>query len=180
MTSNSDLLEAAQLAEAAYATLLNSAGSPLTSTEEVVAALKRVGLSETQAVAFAANYRVIHQQPNTATGFSATFGRANRFTPRHDQVAIGRRSTNRQLRAGAAANWLDFRTAHDVCNYSANRQRSLCRRCHRFRSWSLRGQRLDAERSCRTARAWGSDRAGVSMLSKGPRVRHAAWFRRGQ
>lgn len=87
MTANLDLLDSAMLAEAAYAEFLQPNGQ-LKPLADIRAALVAKDWSGTQVDAFLANYRVIHQQPNTATGFSATFGRANRFTPRHDQVAI--------------------------------------------------------------------------------------------
>ena len=71
MTANLDLLASAMLAEAAYAEFLQPNGQ-LKPLADIRAALVAKDWSGTQVDAFLANYRVIHQQPNTATGFSAT------------------------------------------------------------------------------------------------------------
>ena len=81
MTSNRELLDAALLAEAAYAILVNDSGQ-IKSPDAVLAALIAEGWSPSQAGSFLLQYRVIHQQPNTATGFSATlFEKLNNGVP---------------------------------------------------------------------------------------------------
>jgi len=91
MTSNSDLLASAHLSEAAYAALLDDTGRPLATAQELVDALKRAGWSEAQATVFSTQHRVIHQQPNTATGFSATmFEKLNNGVPTGQYVFAAR------------------------------------------------------------------------------------------
>ena len=69
MTSNLRVLDSALLSEAAYAEFLQSNGQLKPSLRQ---ALLDNDWSATQADEFLKQYRVVSQQPNTATGFSAT------------------------------------------------------------------------------------------------------------
>ena len=70
--NTSDLFDLGQTAEAAYANFINSDGDLLTLDDDVKAALKSLGFSETQATNFVAEWSVVAHQPNTESGFSAT------------------------------------------------------------------------------------------------------------
>lgn len=71
MSDNKQLFDMASLSEAAYADFVISAVLQ-SSTEDIKIALKAKGWSDTQATEFLTHYRVVSQQPNTATGYSAT------------------------------------------------------------------------------------------------------------
>ena len=93
MTSNQDLFQQAQLAEAAYANLVRANGLLLTSDEDVKAALRdasnSMSFSEAQATAFVAEWEVIDHVPDTSGGFSATIFRnrpAGRLHPRDSRL----------------------------------------------------------------------------------------------
>ncbi len=79
----SSLFEQAQLAEAAYANLVDNAGDLLTNTLDIEAALKNgsfnnMSFSTAQATEFVDQWRIIDHLPDTASGFSATvFERLN-------------------------------------------------------------------------------------------------------
>jgi hypothetical protein len=85
MADNTKLFDMASLAEAAYANFTDSNGNPISiSGAQLADRLQdfdgipdngKIGFSKTQAEEFAKHYRVIRQQANTATGFSA-----NNFT----------------------------------------------------------------------------------------------------
>ena len=90
MSANLDLLDSALLAEAAYAEFLQPNGQ-LKSLADIRAALVAKDWSGTQATEFLLDYRVIHQQPNTATGFSATlFEKLNNGVPTGQYVFAAR------------------------------------------------------------------------------------------
>jgi len=81
MSTIQDLFQQAQLTEAAYANFWNTTtNSTITDPELVTAALIASGFSSdpnnpaqsAQATAFVTQWRVVDQQPNTASGFSAT------------------------------------------------------------------------------------------------------------
>lgn len=73
MSSIQDLFQQAQLAEAAYANFIDPlTGLPYTTTNGIKDALITEGMRDAQAAAFVAQWRVVSQQPNTASGFSAT------------------------------------------------------------------------------------------------------------
>jgi Ca2+-binding RTX toxin-like protein len=72
MADTKKLFDMASLAEAAYADFNDSNGGVLIAEQDIVNRLKAKDWSETQAKEFAKHYRVVHQQPNTASGFSAT------------------------------------------------------------------------------------------------------------
>jgi len=71
MSDNKQLFDMASLSEAAYADLFQN-GATITATSAVQARLVAAGWSDIQATEFLTHYRVISQQPNTATGYSAT------------------------------------------------------------------------------------------------------------
>jgi hypothetical protein len=72
MADTKKLFDMASLAEAAYADFNDSNGGVLIAEQVIVNRLKAKDWSETQAKEFAKHYRVVHQQPNTTSGFSAT------------------------------------------------------------------------------------------------------------
>lgn len=68
-----DLFQQAQLAEAAYADLLNyTTNQPFTDDDDVIAALIASGMSTMQVSEFVKQWRIVDQQPDTSNGFSAT------------------------------------------------------------------------------------------------------------
>ena len=71
MSENKQLFDMASLSEAAYADLFQN-GATITATSVVQARLVAAGWSVTQAEELATHYRVIGQQLNTDTGYSAT------------------------------------------------------------------------------------------------------------
>lgn len=72
MSTIQEMLQQAQLAEAAYANLIDSAGNIIADVIGLKTALKAEGMSEFQADDFVTHWSVISQQSDTATGFSAT------------------------------------------------------------------------------------------------------------
>lgn len=75
MTANQKLFNQASLAEAAYASFIDSNGNVIKTTDDIKTALKVIEnnpFTETPAAEFAAKYRVVSHIPNTASGFSAT------------------------------------------------------------------------------------------------------------
>lgn len=77
MNTIQNLFQQAQLAEAAYANFIDPlTGLSYSTNKGIEDALKDKGnsmsFSQSQAAAFAARYQVVSQQPNTASGFSAT------------------------------------------------------------------------------------------------------------
>jgi len=73
MNTITNLHQQAQLSEAAYANLWNSAlQQTITSSEDVKTALQAEGMSATQASEFVSQWSVVDHLPNTGNGFSAT------------------------------------------------------------------------------------------------------------
>lgn len=79
MSPISNLFQQAQLAEAAYAELLDRSGNLITSIPGVTTALRDEDFSATQASTFADTWEVRDHTPDTLSGFSATIFR-NRQT----------------------------------------------------------------------------------------------------
>ncbi len=77
MNTVQNLFQQAQLAEAAYVNFFDKAGSLITTNAGLVTALTNSKFSQAQAVAFAAEWSVVSQQPNTVSGFSATVFKNN-------------------------------------------------------------------------------------------------------
>lgn len=78
MSTIQNLFEQAQLAEAAYSKFVVNGNLIVTSDELITALTTGDGkFSATQATAFAKDWSVISQQPNTASGFSATLFKNN-------------------------------------------------------------------------------------------------------
>jgi hypothetical protein len=71
MSTIQDLFQQSQLAEAAYANFVNGGGLIATG-DELKTALIAEGFSESQAADFVTHWQVVSQQPDTASGFSAT------------------------------------------------------------------------------------------------------------
>jgi hypothetical protein len=78
MSTIQDLFQQAQLAEAAYANFLNSAGDLLTNPDDIKAALRdtsnNMSFSAIQATEFVKQWRVVDQSPSLGffdNGFSA-------------------------------------------------------------------------------------------------------------
>ncbi len=79
MSTIENLFQQAQLAEAAYANFVNSAGTLQTDVDSVKTALTTGDgkFSTAQATAFITDWSVVSQQPNTTSGFSATLFKNN-------------------------------------------------------------------------------------------------------
>jgi len=94
MSTIQDLFQQAQLAQAAYASFFDNAGNLVTTNAGVIRALQNGGMSETQATAFVAQWRVVDQMQNTTSGFSATtFERLNADGTGSGQYAFAPRGT---------------------------------------------------------------------------------------
>ena len=74
MSTIQDLFQQAQLAEAAYANFFDDAGNLITTESQLKTALTTGDgkFSQAQATDFVLHWRVVSQQPNTSSGFSAT------------------------------------------------------------------------------------------------------------
>jgi hypothetical protein len=73
MNTIQDMFQQAQLAKAAYTNLWDSTlNQPIIDDAKVITALIAAGMSDAQAADFVTHWRVVSQQPNTASGFSAT------------------------------------------------------------------------------------------------------------
>lgn len=79
MSTIQNLFQQAQLAEAAYANFFDNSGNLVTTVAKLTGALTTGGMkfSAAQAAAFAADWSVVSQQPNTSNGFSATVFKNN-------------------------------------------------------------------------------------------------------
>lgn len=84
MTQASKLFELAQLAEASYAILsTNMTASALIS--QLRNTSDGMKFSATQATTFATNWRVVHHQPDTNSGYSARVGRISLRNPPNEK-----------------------------------------------------------------------------------------------
>ena len=70
MTGNKRLFDMASLAEASYSNFIQN-GTLKTSSADVVDILKGKDWSDSQATAFLTHFKIVSQQPNTGTGYSA-------------------------------------------------------------------------------------------------------------